>query len=48
MADIFTKRFHTLANPRQSAKVSYPLIDILVLTACLVTLQLRDLDSKVM
>ncbi|CAH8190264.1 transposase (fragment) [Vibrio aestuarianus] len=32
MSDIFTKHFSSLVDPRQSAKVSYPLFDVLFLT----------------
>ncbi|CAM4323818.1 ISAs1 family transposase [Vibrio neonatus] len=36
MHDAFTKHFSTLKDPRQSAKVSYPLFDVLFLTVCAV------------
>ncbi|PML00499.1 transposase [Vibrio breoganii] len=36
MSDIFTKHFSSLVDPRQSAKVSYPLFDVLFLTVCAV------------
>ncbi|PMP09037.1 transposase [Vibrio breoganii] len=36
MHDAFTKHFISLEDPRQSAKVSYPLFDVLFLTVCAV------------
>ena len=34
--DVFTQHFSTIEDPRQSAKISYPLFDVLFLTICAV------------
>ncbi|MDX7998155.1 ISAs1 family transposase [Xenorhabdus sp. Reich] len=34
--DVFSQYFGELQNPRQSAKISYPLFDVLFLTMCAV------------
>ncbi|WP_026960484.1 ISAs1 family transposase, partial [Aliagarivorans taiwanensis] len=32
--DVFSQHFGSIKDPRQSAKVSYPLFDVLFLTVC--------------
>jgi len=44
--DSFTLHFSALEDPRQSAKVSYPLFDILFLTLCAVMTPQRHSGAR--